>query len=83
MKKQQTDLAYLGGKLTKTDMKKLKGGAEAVGEGMCILCFHTCGYASCWYTNDPQSLCERVYPGHVYNPNVLNVVPDCEGCTMN
>jgi hypothetical protein len=64
MKKQQTDLAHLGGKLTKTDMKKLKGGAEAeegAGNGICWRCHDNRGYTVCIYTTNPEGLCDRYY----------------------
>jgi hypothetical protein len=78
----------LKGKMTKSEMKKIKGGCGcdpninsgcgSGGTGSCWRCTDIRGYSSCWYTTSPYTLCIRVYPN---TPYILTQVP-CTGCNM-
>jgi len=80
-------LENLGRSLAKTEQKRIIGGYIDPGGGgggcQCVSC--QCldnGYHSCWCTNSPSTLCDRVYP----NCNVLAISGGCvggDGCTYN
>lgn len=68
--------------LSRDQLKTMMGGGIASGTGSCIDCYcGDTGQTSCWYTLDPSTLCQRVYPNcsNLYlSPNI-----GCVNCTMN
>ncbi len=68
-------LSQVKGKMSKAEMKKVMGGS---GGGVCWRCDDVRGYSSCWYTTNPWTLCQRVYPGSAG----ISYQVGCSGCHM-
>jgi hypothetical protein len=80
MQVQKSNFVRSNPRLTRNEMKNIKGGIVAEGGGSCITCHTDSGMVSCWYTKSSgEDLCSRVYPGQ----SGFYWTSSCSGCTMN